>query len=183
MKKKLLMIFVIAVMLSGCAGSSYEPVENMSELTLGFADQAWDGIRVPEGQQCHRFGGVNPQTPAIEVANIPPEADALILSFSDGTYEPMDNGGHGEIGYEIAKGTERVVVPSVPGHTFDLPEGFFLVAEQRNPDWDDAGAYLPPCSGGSGNEYYVTVRAVSREDQAGEKPLLLGEGILQLGSY
>ncbi len=183
MKSKLLLTIVMAVLLSGCSGASDEPVANMSELALSFADQTWDGIRVPEGQQCHRFGGINPQTPAIEISNIPSEADAIILSFSDGSYEPMDNGGHGEIGYEIAKGIETIVVPSVPGHTFDLPEGFFLVAEQRNPDWDDAGAYLPPCSGGSGNSYYVTVRAVSREDQEGEKPLLLGEGTLQLGSY
>jgi hypothetical protein len=158
-------------------------VENMAELTLSFADPAWDGISVPQGQQCHKFDGINPQSPAIEVANIPLETDAIVLSFSDASYEPMDDGGHGEFGFEIAKGTETAVIPSVPGHTFDLPEGFFLVAEQRNPDWDEAGAYLPPCSGGSGNVYYVTVRAISRDNEESRNPLLLGEGILQLGSY
>ena len=153
------------------------------DLELAFVDSDWDGDKIPNGQQCHRQDGENPSTPRIQVSNIPEGADAIILEFSDRTYSPMNNGGHGKIGFEISEGTNEVVIPSVPGHTFDLPEGFFLVQEHRASGYDTAGAYMPPCSGGIGNHYYVTIKAVkvlSKEDKAFN---LLGQGILELGKY
>jgi hypothetical protein len=91
----------------------------------------------------------------------------------------MDNGGHGKIGYRISH--EDVLVPSLPGHSFELPDGFFLVEAQRAPTWDKAGAYLPPCSGGKGNRYAVTVKAV--EVSKGEVIRVLEQTTLSMGSY
>lgn len=150
------------------------------DLTLGFADAAWNGKRIPSTQICKKFGG-NGATPALKVEGIPAEADALVLEFSDRTYSPMNNGGHGKIGFRIAPGAGTVVVPSVPGETFTLPEGFFMVSAHKG--WSDPGAYLPPCSGGKGNKYSVTVKAVKLESQDGKNFKTLADENLTLGFY
>lgn len=158
-------------------------VEVLVALTVAHADPAWDGVSVPVGQQCQRQGGVNPSTPSILVSKIPGGSDAIILEFSDRDFPPMDNGGHGIVGFMISEGTEDAVIPSIPGHTFILPEGFFIIQAHQAPDFDTAGAYMPPCSGGIGNAYYVTVRAVKLLSADGKTFTPLGEGILELGSY
>lgn len=149
------------------------------ELEATFNDAAWSGDKVPDGQQCQRFGG-NPESPALTVNNIPDAANAIVLEFSDRTYQPMDNGGHGQFGYVIEPGSNKVTVPSVPGHTSELPEGFFVVAEHKAPTWDQPGAYLAPCSGGRGNSYYLTVKAVHR---MGDELHELAKTELELGKY
>jgi hypothetical protein len=175
--------FCAAVLVAGCvATGKYKPVSDMGSLEITLADPAWNGKTVPMGQQCRKFGG-NGATPAMTVANIPAQANAVILEFSDQSHQPMDNGGHGKIGYRIAPGTARVTVPSVPGHTFDLPSEFFLVAAHRNPSWDKAGAYMPPCSGGRGNLYYLTVKAVFEAPGESDGSKLLGQGKLTMGRY
>ena len=92
----------------------------------------------------------------------------------------MDEGGHGKIGYLIEAGIGEVDVPSVDGHTVDLQDGFLVVAEHKAPTWDKADAYLPPCSGGQGNEYYLTVRAVHR---MGDERHEVASATLEMGSY
>ena len=160
----------IATMLSGPA---------FGELTATFADPAWNGDKVPEGQQCQKFGGTG-GSPALELAGVPGNANAIVLEFSDRSYQPMDNGGHGKLGFEIEPGEGKVSVPSAPAHTTVLPAGFFTVEEHQAPNWDKAGTYLPPCSGGRGNEYYVTIKAVHRE---GDEHHLLAETKLEMGKY
>ncbi|WP_448382694.1 hypothetical protein [Desulfosoma sp.] len=155
---------------------------NSASLEISFADPQWTGRFIPKGQQCQRFGG-DGSTPALHVKNIPAEADAIILEFSDRDYPPMDCVGHGKIGYHIQPGTAAVTIPSVPGHSFDLPQGFFLVEPHRNPTWDKAGAYMPPCSGGRGNYYYVTVLAVKMPEGGGKKKTVLSKKTLGLGTY
>ncbi len=145
-----------------------------------FTDAAWDGNKIPAGQQCGRFGGKG-ATPGFKVEQIPASANALVIEFSDQTYQPMNDGGHGKIGYHIASGTKQVSLPSVPGHTFDLPAEFFLVEAQRAPTWDKAGAYLPPCSGGKGNTYMMTIKAVKETD--GKVGTTLAETSLKMGQY
>ena len=183
MKKKLLLPFSIVFALSACVSSSYKVAENISELNLSFTDSKWNGQNIPSGQQCRRFGGVNPETPELKVSNIPSEANALVVEYSDKSHPRMNNGGHGKIGYNIDPGSREVIVPSVPGHSFDLPKGFYLVSAQINPQWDDAGAYLPPCSGGKGNTYYATVRAIVKGKSTEEKSLRLAEGVIDMGRY
>lgn len=152
-------------------------------LTLSFADDAWDGKKIPRGQQCQRFGGKSPGTPRLSVKNIPAGANALVMEYSDLSYSPMNNGGHGKIGYRIAEGTSETVIPSVPGHTFDLPKDFFLVKAHASPSWDLAGAYLPPCSGGGGNTYQVKVKAVRQASPDAKDYELLASADLTLGKY
>ncbi len=150
-----------------------------SALEAKLADPAWDGVKVPDGQQCQKFGGQG-KSPALTVTGIPSGASHLILEFSDRTYKPMDNGGHGKVAYALEPGATTVKVPPVPGHTLDLPAGFTLVKEHQAPTWDKAGAYLPPCSGGHGNSYYVTVKAVHK---MGDETHELASTTVELGKY
>jgi hypothetical protein len=150
-----------------------------AELEVQFADERWGGETVPEGEQCQKFDGSG-KSPSLAVSNIPDGANALVIEFSDRSYPPMDDGGHGKIGYEIEPGTGSVTVPSVPGHTTDLPPGFFVVAEHEAPTWDEPGAYLPPCSGGRGNSYYLTVKAIHRMDEELHE---LASASLEMGKY
>ncbi|MES9862455.1 MAG: type 1 glutamine amidotransferase domain-containing protein [Candidatus Thiodiazotropha sp. LLP2] len=69
----------------------------------------------------------------------------------------------------------------MPFLMFDLPDNFFLIEAQRAPSWDMEGAYLPPCSGGKGNDYYVTIKAVSEINGGIRK--ILSEVELPLGQY
>ena len=153
----------------------------LAPLSLSLADSTWDGKKVPEGQQCLKFGG-HGQTPRIEVKGIPKETEALIFEYSDHNYRPNDHGGHGKIGYYLqGKNTYSITVPSIEGNSFDLPDGFFLVEKHRGKGWDKEGAYMPPCSGGNGHNYYVTVKAVS--DMKKTSYRLLGESRLEMGVY
>lgn len=150
------------------------------DLKLNFADPAWTGKSIPSGQICKKFGG-NGATPALRVENIPAEADAIVLEFSDKSYGPMNDGGHGKIGFRITPGAGSVVVPSFAGETFTLPEGFFLISKHKG--WSDPGAYLPPCSGGQSNKYYVTVKAVKLESEDGKSFKKLASELLVMGFY
>lgn len=149
-------------------------------LGVSLADPAWNGKTIPTGQQCARFGGKG-MTPRLAVHGIPAGANAIVMAYSDRTYQPMARGGHGKFGYRIPPSSSTANIPAVAGHTFDLQQGFFLIEAHRAPEWDKAGAYLPPCSGGKGNDYYVAVRAVKEVD--GGIREVLGETEVRLGTY
>ncbi|MES9854460.1 MAG: hypothetical protein ABW170_21815 [Candidatus Thiodiazotropha sp. L084R] len=153
---------------------------NPPSLSATITDPIWNGRQIPSGQQCNKFGGTG-ATPPLSISQIPAGANAIVMEYSDRTYQPMDHGGHGKIGFRIQSGTSTVAIPSVKGHTFDLPEDFFLIEAQKAPSWDKEGAYLPPCSGGKGNEYYVTIKAVSESNGGIRK--ILSEVELPLGQY
>lgn len=160
------------------------PVPVPVAFTVTLADSAWDGVRVPRRQQCQSQGGVNPSTPSILVSKIPGGSDAIILEFSDRDQPSMDNGGHGKVGFLISEGTEDAVIPSIPGHSFILPEGFFIIQAHKAPNFDTAGAYMPPCSGPKlVHSYYVTVTAVKLLSADGKTFTPLEEAILELGKY
>ena len=172
---------VSSVLLALALGVVPAVVADGETLTAAFTDPRWDGITVPDGAQCQKFGG-SEGSPALRVSAIPAAATALVIEYSDRSYGPMDKGGHGKLGYVIAPGTGETLVPSAPPHTMALPDGFWTVAEHGAPGWDKAGAYLPPCSGGKGNAYYLTVRAVVRNDDGspGEE---LASTMLEMGRY
>ncbi|MES9857415.1 MAG: hypothetical protein ABW166_12530 [Sedimenticola sp.] len=175
MKKqsKMLLLGILAstsVSLSAQADSSFN---------ARFSDATWDGKQVPTGQQCQKFGG-EPSTPALSVSGIPAGANLLVMEYSDKTYKKMDDGGHGKIGYALNGEGDSAQIPSIPGHSFDLPSGFFLVAAHRAPKWDKAGAYMPPCSGGKGNDYHLTVKAIKQD---GERSEILAQTLIVLGKY
>lgn len=149
-------------------------------LTVELGDPAWDGQQIPAGMQCQKFGGDGPRSPALMVSDMPEGTNLLMFEYSDRSFAPMDNGGHGRFGLAINQPVNKLWVSHVPGHSFDLPQGFFLIEPHRNPSWDTAGAYMPPCSGGRNNEYYVTVSAVKFD---GEKLDKLATQVLELGRY
>ena len=153
----------------------------MITLHLSFADPIWDGKIIPKGQQCLEFGG-NGSSPPILVKDIPPQANKLVLEFSDATYKPCDNGGHGIIGYAIPRGSKEITVPSIPGQTFDLPKEFSLMKEHCGAALlMQAGAYIGPCPG-LGNLYYVTIKAFI-ESPDNSTSQVLGIGRLDIGTY
>jgi hypothetical protein len=166
------------------AAAEPTPVQNTpGDLELELSDADWNGEAVPEGQQCLREGGVEPSTPEIRVSNLPQGADTILLEFSDRDFRPMDNGGHGKIGFLVSGGVTNVLIPSVPGHSFELPKGFFVVHEHLASSFDRAGAYMPPCSGAVGHAYYVTVRAAQLLSMDRLEFLVLDQGTLDLGEY
>jgi len=176
----LLSVFFFIIL--GCVAEQYRSAENMVELGISFADSSWDGKTIPEGQRCNKFGGKASGTPVLAIKNIPVRTNALIFEYSDADSDLMNNGGHGKISYAIKPGTTRITVPSVPGHTFDLPENFTLVSAHNGPQWDKSGAYMPPCSGGKNHLYYVTVKAVF-DSSVKDGSMLLAKGRLDLGRY
>lgn len=147
-----------------------------TRLTVRFANPSWNGVTIPVGQQCPKYGGAG-ATPSLNVFDLPPGTAALLLEFSEkGT--ALDNGGLGRIGYAVGKGVSSAQVPSAPGNSMVLPSGFFLIRTHLGDD--KPGAYLPPCSGGKGARYFLVVRAL---DAANKEGKVLGEGRLELGKY
>lgn len=181
MKKALVSILCLSLILIFFS-VGVSAADSVGQLQVVFADPTWNGHKIPYNQQCLRDGGKG-STPKLTVRNIPSEANALIFEYSDATYTPMNHGGHGKIGYNIAPGTTEVTVPPVLGNTLTVPEGFFIVSPHSNPSWDKAGAYLPPCSGGRGNSYYVTVKAVVLSQDKTKLSQVLGTAKLTLGNY
>jgi len=148
----------------------------VSAMNIEFADSTWNGIKIPDGQQCQKFGGAAPATPKLIISEIPAGADALVLEYSDRDSKKMNNGGHGIMKFTLQQAVEKVELPPVPGHTFELPAPFTMIEPHRSPGWDKAGAYMPPCSGGKGHAYYVTIKAM-KDDQ------VLTETVFELGTY
>lgn len=162
-------------------GQQYMPVKTLSILDVSFATSEWNGKTVPNGQQCKMFEG-NGSTPEMKISNIPKGTNAILVSFNDKTFKVNDNGGHGIIGFWVKEDQTSVVIPSVAGESNDLPQGMFIEERFRSNRGKD-GVYLPPCSGGLGNEYNATIKAVFKSSSVDESSTLLGEGVISLGKY
>ncbi len=150
------------------------------DLIVAFADPAWTGDRIPDGQHCKKFGGEG-ATPPLKVSGIPAQANAIVVEFNDRSYQPLSSGGgHGKIGFVIEPGVGEAVLPAVPGGTKTMPEGAWLEKKNRATGaWSSPG-YLPPCSGGRGNVYEAKVFAVVRDGDDYDK---IAEGKIRLGKY
>ncbi len=150
-----------------------------TSLNVSFADKSWDGNIVPAGMHCAKHGG-NGSSPALNVSNIPADANRVVVAFSNGAYKKLDNGGHGIIGMRIAAGTKEITFPSIAENITDMPKGIYIISAQKG-DWGkDGAAYMAPCSGGKGSRYYATVRAVQEKDGA---DIELGKTDIELGKY
>jgi len=141
-----------------------EPVEivDMSTLQISYTDPIWDGITVPEGQWCSMFEW-NGSTPELLIENIPDGTQVITIAYSDRSSAENDNGGHGIVGINIANWNNSVIVESIAGESFDLPDNMFVV-EVSHSAKSNGWAYLPPCSGWSGNEYYISLKALDSKD-------------------
>lgn len=177
-----LLLFILVDVTSGETEKEYKPISNIAKLEISFADPEWDGITIPIKQICENEEA---STPRFIVTNIPAGTNAIITEFSDKDYTPMDNGGHGRIGYRISEGTKKVTIPSIRANTTDLPDRFFLIADSSRFDSKliKAGAYTPPCSGGVGSLYYATFKAVHKATSKDDISKLLGIGKIDLGRY
>jgi hypothetical protein len=164
--------------LSACDSNDYKKGAGLSNLNVAFVDAKWIEKDIPKGENCKYFKG-NGNTPRIQVNNIPNGANAIIVEFSDKTYTPMDNGGHGKIGI-WTNGKSSITIPSVAGETKNMPDNMFIEKMHKGLKRGKAGAYLPPCSGGKGNTYYATIKAVSKTN---DNTKVLGGESLVLGIY
>lgn len=174
-------VALAAMMSTACAAASKPELQKTEgqDMEVHFADNSspkWDGLAIPAGQQCTHDGATAPSTPPLRVANIPAGADSLVFVYSDRDYTPMNNGGHGIFQYALPSGDREVTVPSVPANTSELPAGFTIIAEHRGTSKGEPGAYMPPCSGGKGHSYFVTVQAVKGYS-------VVAEAVLELGKY
>jgi hypothetical protein len=149
---------------------------NVFAMDVDLNDKAWDGVNVPKGQQCVNFDGKNPATPSMSVSNIPTGADSLVFVYNDVSNKRMQGGGHGILGFALSQGATSVEVPSVFGHTYEIPQGFESIAEYRSRKGEVGGAYKPPCSGGKGHLYTVDV-------QAWQGDVVLAEKTVEMGKY
>ena len=172
--KRSMTILGMLVVVALLAGTAYA-----GDFSAVIACEKWDGEKVPEGQQCQKFGGT-PKTPPLKLGGVPEGTNIIVLEFNDTTYEPMDNGGHGMVGYALPSPASALTIPSAPGHTFMLPAGFFTFTAHRGAGWDLAGAYLAPCSGGKGNMYTITVKALQVD---GEGSKVLAETTVDMGRF
>lgn len=145
-------------------------------LDVSFADSKWDGMKIPSGQQCQKFGGMNPATPSWNISNIPVGSDSILLEYSDRDSKKMDNGGHGRMLFSLDGTTSALALPPVPGHTFVIAPPFTIVEAHRGAGWDIDGAYMPPCSGGKNHAYYVTIKTLKGKS-------ITAEAIVEMGSY
>ncbi len=150
-----------------------------ANMTADFADpKTWNGEMVPEEAVCSNYNTEAGSTPEIVLRNIPKGTQDIILTFTDETFKGMRNGGHGILSYTLEDETYKVIIPTVQGETFDLPEDFTSVVQHRGTKYGKTqGAYLAPCSGGKGNTYSVLIQAVDKKSNE------LDQVTLTLGKY
>lgn len=180
-----ILVLMIAF-LSGCSSKIQPQVEeNVSNgMTLEFADKKWDGVTIPKDEVCSNYNTKAGWTPAIKVTKLPPQTNILALTYSDDTFKPMSMGGHGMVSYKVKEGTTSLIIPSMPGETFDLPQGFKSEIPHKGVKFGKKeGAYLAPCSGGKGNIYALRVEAIHVYENDKPLPELLDTKDLVLGRY
>jgi len=177
-----LLIALSALTLAGCQTSKYKAASDpLPPLDVKFASAAWDGKAVPKEGVCQVHGGKG-DTPELIVSGIPAGANAVIVEFSDRSFSPMDNGGHGVIGWKIPAGATSATLKPVPGMTHAVADGAWI--ESHNAATRDvAPGYRGPCSGGRGNTYEADVKAVYKPEKDSEEGKLLAKGRIRLGTY
>ena len=191
MKKILLSTLTIALALNFTACSDttnnspkYKTAEDKVKLNISFADKKWDGKTVPKDEVCSDYNEGGGNSPALTISNLPTKSNYIILSFSDETFKGMSNGGHGTVGFEVKDGSSTVTIPSLKGETFTLPTRFKSVRKHQGKQFGKKdGAYLAPCSGGNGNLYTVSVKAIEKPINEGSDYILLGDANISIGRY
>lgn len=179
---KFSLLLPLFLLLSACGVTAYHEAAQVSDLSIQLVEPGWSGKVIPDGQQCKKFGG-NGHSPQLYISHIPGDAQAIIVEFSDRSWFPMNHGGHGKIGIVIKPGQTELRFPSVAGESFELPNNRMFIFHQHRGGRGEPGAYLPPCSGGRGNQYYADVKAVKQVDIDQQTAVLVGQGSIMLGTY
>lgn len=147
-----------------------------AQLSVSLADPAWTGDKIPAGQQCTKFGGQSPMTPALKVEGLPAGTVEVLVEFNDDDYYDLSyDGGHGIIAF--AAGPGAAVLPAVPGESRDMPPGVRVAQKNRATGSYARPGYLPPCSGGNDHSYFAVVKAVDGNED------ILAEGRVTIGRY
>ena len=149
---------------------------NAFAMDVKFNDAAWNGKKIPEGQQCLNYDGKSPATPSMTVSNILTGTESLVFVYNDVSNKRMQHGGHGIVEFALPESATSAEVPRVFGHTYEVPVGIEMVAEYRNRKGEAGGAYKPPCSGGKNHLYTVDV-------QAWQGDSVLAETTVEMGRY
>ncbi|WP_372887303.1 hypothetical protein [Psychrobacter sp.] len=149
---------------------------NAFAMDVKFNEAAWNGKKIPEGQQCLNYDGKNPATPSMTVSNIPMGAESLVFVYNDVSNKRMQHGGHGIVEFNLPEGATSAEILRVFGHTYEVPVGIEMVAEYRSRAGEAGGAYKPPCSGGKNHLYTVDV-------QAWQGDSVLAETTVEMGRY
>lgn len=171
---KKLSLMVISVICLSSLQSFARSGDLELEIGPGFS---WDGKTISQNQVCEKFGGRG-VTPPIQVTNIPESTNQLRVLFSDETYALMNNGGHGIIRFSVSTGSQSLTLQQIPGEVDINIPGVEVEQNHLATDWSGTGgAYLPPCSGGSGNTYAVKIQALDKQNN------VLSEGRIVLGVY
>jgi hypothetical protein len=154
-----------------------KPDDKVGAMTAKFIDGGWDGITIPANQVCRKFGGTG-ATPRLALDGYHTGTQVILLAFNDETYEPMNNGGHGIVGFRI--NGKYASTGAMAGEVNIISQGQFIVADNRG---GEVPGYLPPCSGGRGNLYSVTVMAVTWADTNPPSYRVLNQTRVELGRY
>ncbi|WP_205470728.1 hypothetical protein [Breoghania sp. L-A4] len=118
------------------------------------------------------FGG-NGKTPPMKVSGLPKGTEWIHAEFNERSYKPLSrNGGHGVIGYPV-KGNAA----NLPANSTSLPGGAKVIKAARASGKYASRGYLPPCSGGRGNQYFADLKAVGKGGK------VLGQARVELGRY
>ena len=170
-------LFLVLVLAGGMMTYLKPSVEE--NFSVSFLNPDHWGEKLNETQVCYKFGSHQANSafsPSFVLSHIPSAAVDVVFSYNDTDYEHMDNGGHGIYGYKLPANRQTVVVPAIMGEQA-VPQGFFAIQEHLSQDWSGTqGVYLPPCSGGQGHVYTVTVSLRDQQGQTIEqKTLTLGQ--------
>lgn len=169
-------IFTLKSVTTLTALATWALSSNAFAMDVKFNDAAWNGKKIPEGQQCLNYDGKNPGTPSMTVSNIPMGAESLVFVYNDVSNKRMQHGGHGIVEFNLPEGATSAEIPRVFGHTYEVPVGIEMIAEYRSRAGEAGGAYKPPCSGGKNHLYTVDV-------QAWQGDSVLAETTVEMGRY
>lgn len=176
--QKTISLFAAIALTTACASTQVEDTSKAPALSVSFADPAWNGKKLPKGQQCKKNDGKG-STPAMTVTNVPAGTTELQVEYSDISWAGGKNGFHGVVGHTHTGGTSASLI-SVPGDIVTgYPEGTRLVkANSGFGPWKIHKGYMPPCS--TAKQTHTYEAKIFAMNANGQK---LAEGKIQLAKY
>lgn len=144
-------------------------ISSAGELEISFNGKGWDGVKIPSNEICRQYGG-NGSTPPLKISKIPKGTDKIQTEYNAVDYAKLANGGHGIFQFEH-NGSQQASLKSIQGETNEMPKGVTMISSNR---WSGYG-YLPPCSGGAGSRYSVTIKAMKGTDVLDQSTVVIGK--------
>lgn len=139
------------------------------EMTIQLNGKNQDGIKIPTNEICRRYVG-NGSTPPLKITKISKGTDKIQTEYNAVDYAKLANGGHGIFQFEH-NGSQQASLKSIQGETNEMPKGVTMISSNR---WSGYG-YLPPCSGGAGSRYSVTIKAMKGTDVLDQSTVVIGK--------